>query len=214
MIESTEKLYTDTKLYMKGLKKMDSQYKELAIWVNKEFNVNVVNIILDKINGDTPRLNIIFEHHYDEAKMMDKDDLNFDINFQKQISKKFKNATGELENEYIFVCYHSFSPIAIEEVNKKIPEIELINFKKKYSAHNIWEIYRVFDSVTVFYYRANQVIENKRNGMSDLMKQDYLKLLKKHDEFGYISLENFEVNFDSKENLDRNYEGSFFYFFR
>lgn len=215
MVESSEMLYTDTKLYKQGKKKLSLNDQKLATWINERFNVNVINILLDKINDNTPRLNIIFEYQYEENQMLDEHNLNFDINYQKEISERFVQISGSHKSaEYIFVCYHSFSPIAIEEANQRIPTDKIIYLKDKYLKYNVWEIYRVFGSVTIFFNTDNQVIENKESEINKQIRIDYFNLIKEYDEFDYITIETLDVSFDSKQNLDKNYEGSFFYFFR
>jgi hypothetical protein len=44
--------------------------------------------------------------------------------------------------------------------------------------------------------------------------KDYWQALEKHDEFAVFQPGELAVTFDSKENLDRNYEGNLFYYFK
>ncbi len=45
------------------------------------------------------------------------------------------------------------------------------------------------------------------------LRIDYFNILKKYDEFDYIKMEDFSIAFDSKENLDKNYKGNWYFYY-
>jgi len=47
-------------------------------------------------------------------------------------------------------------------------------------------------------------------GLREAYADLYFELLREHDEFQYLRRSRFSVAFDSKENLDRNFAGSWF----
>jgi hypothetical protein len=73
MISPSDNDYKDAKLVKQGKKGLPSVFKELAIWVQKEFDVGVLNIYYDLITPDNrPRLNVILEFNQDENKFRKK----------------------------------------------------------------------------------------------------------------------------------------------
>jgi hypothetical protein len=61
MITSSDKEYKETKQIMLGNKTIDPDFKELAVWIDKTFAVETINIIYDFLkNLDRPRINICF----------------------------------------------------------------------------------------------------------------------------------------------------------
>lgn len=66
----------------------------------------------------------------------------------------------------------------------------------------------------VFYYTEKHVTDNQKNGISKLIEDDYYSMLKKYDELNVFTRDNINLKFDSKENVDKNYEGNLFYYFR
>jgi len=56
--------------------------------------------------------------------------------------------------------------------------------------------------------------ENEANGVSPMILDDYYSLLKGYDELNYFTRQNIYIKFDSKENLEKNYQGSLFYYSR
>ena len=79
---------------------------------------------------------------------------------------------------------------------------------------DLWKIRRYFGSVTFFFFTDSQVKESKARGLFPVYKKEYLKLVKVHDEFGYLNKGCIYVGFDSKENFDTNYRGNWFYYDR
>ena len=68
--------------------------------------------------------------------------------------------------------------------------------------------FRRLKSAKVYYYKNNDIDKNHKNGISKKIKSDYYEILKKYDKLDYYTFENFEMIYDSKENLDENYNGS------
>ncbi len=66
----------------------------------------------------------------------------------------------------------------------------------------------------VFFHEDVDIKNNAENGICEMIRNDYYTELKKHDEFNVYNPDNFIVNFDSKENLDKNYSGNLYYYFK
>ena len=84
--------------------------------------------------------------------------------------------------------------------------------KNKYS--DVWHVVAEFERVVVFYYTDSDILKNGENDLDHKIRLDYYDILKKKDYLNYYSIENFIMTFDSKENLDKNYEGNLFYYSR
>ncbi|HEX6192219.1 MAG TPA: hypothetical protein VFZ42_07640 [Chitinophagaceae bacterium] len=61
---------------------------------------------------------------------------------------------------------------------------------------------------------ASQMEEYQKDGTTEKMKQQYYMLLKQYDEFDYIKPYTDFLVFDSKENFDRSFRSSWFYYSR
>jgi len=68
--------------------------------------------------------------------------------------------------------------------------------------------------IVVFYMTDKVLNENIKNGTNDNIKNDCLRLLRLYDEFDYFNEKTLKLTFDSKQNLDENYQGNSFYYFR
>jgi hypothetical protein len=235
MIDAKAPDYLDTKLVRQGVKQLDSIFQELADWIDQKLDTKVLNVYYDKIKEDKnrPRLSIIFEYFSESKKFTDQRG-NYDSAKQamvadefRQILSKDKNSHGRIftrlfkkspaqkfDTERLLVIFTAFEPVAREEVNKNIPQAEIDNLKQQLKTKDIWEIYREFGTTTYFFHTAKQIDRYSKDGTTDQMNKQYLELLKKYDEFDYINSKTFTLSFDSKENFDNVYEGSWFNYFK
>jgi hypothetical protein len=215
MIISSDPDYLDTKLVKQGKKHLDPIFQELADWIYQKFNTKVLNIYYDKIDTDynRPRLNIIFEYYKDEIKFRDGIG-NFDSKKQTPIADKFREMPTNLDTERILVIFASFEPVAREEANNKIPQIEIDKLRNELAIKEIWKIYREFSLTTFFFFTDKQIEYFTNDGTKELIKMKYFELLKKYDEFDYFKSDTYLLSFDSKENFDKHFESNWFYYSR
>ena len=193
MIVPSDPDYIDTKLVKKGSEQVDRVFQELANWITQQFDTKVLNIFYDKIDTDKnrPRLNIIFEFETEKTKFIDSNG-NFDSLKQKLIADKFieilknKFPTKKFDTERLFVIFSAFEPVARIEAVWSIPKKEIDRLKKELHSKNVWEIYNDFELTTIFFYSEKQIGEYTNNGTVALIKDKFLKVLKKYDEFDYI----------------------------
>ena len=235
MTSSTDPEYIDTKLVKQGLKQLTPLFQELADWINQEFNCQVINIYYDKYivaRKLTPRLRIILEYNIDADKFKDQSGCN-DAAKQQIIIAKFRQILAErsakgnfltrlfkksalqvFDTDNITVVFPAFEQAAIEEVNEKIPKVEIERLEQELSSKNVWKVYQQFGTVTYFFYTKDQIEVYSNDGTTEELKILFLNLLKKYDEFNYINKDNFVVRFDSKEKFDTENDGNWFNYSR
>jgi hypothetical protein len=235
MIMPTDKDYQETKLIKQGKRNMNPDFLVLADWINSTFNVTVINIFFDTIDkkDNRPRLSIIFEYHKDELKFRNGLKGNYDSKKQKIIADKFRKLVNQetrkislidkllnkkpdlkYNTEDLFVVFTSFEPIAKSEVNSTIPESEVKKLKKELDNPDLWEISRCFSGTTFFLYTDKQVKEYEDSIFIKEWTTKYFDILEPFNEFGYFKRDSFEINLDSKENFDNNYESNWFYYYK
>jgi hypothetical protein len=235
MIISTDPDYLDTKLVKQGAKQLDPIFQELADWIHQKFDTPVLNIYYDKIDTDKdrPRLSIIFEYYQNVEKFRDHIG-NYDTEKQNFIADQFrkilksksipnrsffdklfkKSQASQFDTDRLLVIFTAFEPIAREEVNNNILQVELDTLKQELTSKNVWEIYREFATTTYFFYTDKQIEDYTADGTTKIMIQQYFDILKKYDEFDYIKPDTYFLTFDSKENFDKNFESNWFWYSR
>ncbi|AXY77917.1 hypothetical protein D3H65_29725 [Paraflavitalea soli] len=235
MITSSDPDYLDTKLVKQGAKRMDPVLQQLADWITEQFNTPVLNIYYDKIEPDKqrPRLRIIFEFGEEVARFKDPTG-NFDAGKQSLIAAQFKQIQAaepamhrgffnwllktrppvRFDTAHVVVVFTAFEPVAREAVNRAISNEALKHLKEALAMESLWIILREFSTSTVFFYTDQQLEQSATDGTRDLITQKYRSLLKSHDEFDYITPTTCILLWDSKENLDKNYKGNWFWYSR
>jgi hypothetical protein len=226
--------YKETKLVKQGKKILESPFIELAQWINKEFNVIVLNVYYDLIKLENrPRLNIVFEFQNDEFKFRNGQAGSYNEDKQKVIASKFKeliknhtskgkkwyqklfnNSDNGFDTHKMWVTFSSFEYIARQEAGDKVSASEIKKLKNSLNDKNIWEISNSFGYLTVFYYTDNQVSKIKYSDITDRVRDEYFEILKPYNEFNYFTKDNLYISFDSKENFDNNYDSNWYYYYK
>ncbi len=215
MIMYSDKEYKATKQIMLGKSKMNSEFRQLADFIDKTFDVRTINIIYDSFGKDKrPRLNVCFEYQKEKQIFNDSDGFNFDSIKQIQIADKFREIVkekgvvtkksfwgliSEKQNkkykfDNIWIFYSAFEPIAKAEANEKIPQEKVVELKAQIANKDIWEISRCFSGTTFFLYTEEQVKFYENSELKKEWSKKYHDLLEQYDEFGYFERNNFTIN--------------------
>ena len=219
--------YKDTKLILKGKKKLNIVLCELAKWITVEYNAKVLNIYYDTFTVDKsqrPRLEIVLEKRmeidiflhkgftYDTVKKKRIiDELSAIMKKQKCFFLK-KRISYDTTN--MSLVFSAFLPAALSEANNKVSTEEINEIKNSFKNDYVWEISKCFDSATIFFYTEKQALNNQDTILKEKIETMYFNFIKKYDEFGYLNRETFKMNVDSKENLDKNYAGNWYYYYK
>ena len=223
MLFGNKRLYEQTRKMKLGKRKLPHPLDELRRWVNEKYSINVLNVVFDRIDigpaEGRPRLNLIVDTA-DDYLRMHKDSFTPKSNYKKSILKKFSDIIEEsgLGEEYdtrdVHLIFNDFSDEAMRQASTQLLENDKEAIISKFAQFNIWDIFGFSKSIVVFYLMEKDLKENEGNGSNDLIKQECYQVVKRYDEFDCFQLDSFPITFDSKENLDNNYEGSLFYYFR
>ena len=231
MTSPVEIEYKLTKLIKQGKAIIDSDFVELCEWIDKSYNVKTLNIIYDVIDSNPrPRLQIIFE--WEREQKIFRTDYGYNETLQKEIARQFeiiisKRKQGLKTKWYnlfdkpkysatnILIVFGAFETAAKIEANWKVAENEIKQLQEKLKLNNLWLIYpEMFDSPTFFFFTDKQVEENSKSEMTSFLTSEYFNLLKTFDEFNYIKKDEFVIKFDSKENFEKSYSSSWYYYDR
>lgn len=216
MVSSGDKEYIESKAIKRGLKKLESPFSDLANWIEINFGVKPLNIVYDILeHNKQPRLQVIFERYKDNISFKADNDLFPNADRQAIIQNAFKDFIQnypKFTSDNLYVIFNSFEPIAKEEANGKIDNQKLENLKGDLKGYPIWEIRRNFSTGIFFFYTAEQLSKYDNDDTKSRFKNEYLKIIKECDEFGYIDNLTFSIKLDSKENFDKNYQSNWFYY--
>jgi len=213
-----KRLFKKTKkIKLGGLKKSEI-LEEFSSWLWSIFDVNIINFKYERITVGKRikhRLTIITDQHEDYMKMVPRLGERNQENERKIVNQFLEltrkhNFKIDPRVKNIFVVFSDFAKEANTETNGKAFE----HFKNELESiyPNYYVLQPIFDSVIVFYHTDEQLQSNRMNGTNEAISDVYFKSLKGYDECNYITRNNLKISFDSKENLDQNFEGNMFYY--
>jgi hypothetical protein len=78
----------------------------------------------------------------------------------------------------------------------------------------LWTIHRCFGRVVFLFFTDEQAQAHAKGGLLEAYADLYFEVLQRHDEFRYVRRDRFGIEFDSKENFDKNYRSNWFFYDR
>ena len=222
MISVDNPTYQETLDLLTGRKRLSPMYAELKDWLYREFQITAYNFEFREMTwAHAParyRLMLLLSSKADYDSMFD--DGNYSADKQAAIAEKIY----ELAEKYrepnlerytnVFVAYCDFSQEIRADYNNRAYNQLKDKLKEKYRRYSVWDFFALFSSLTVFYHTDADVRLNQERGVSKQIKDEYYETLHRLDEFRVFTYENFDITFDSKENLDQHYEGNLYYYFK
>jgi len=218
-----KKTYIETRRLKLGEKVLPEHFKVLQAWINSHYEINALNIVFDKIDigphKGSPRLNVIIDKESDYQKMFRKPFVPIEKH-TKAIAKRFVKIIKDsgFERKYdldnILVIYSDYSYDSMSKVCELFIQNDKKNIMSKFVDSNIWDITGFSSWIVAFYMTVTDLNENIKNGTNENIKDECLRLIKQYDEFDYFNEKTLKLTFDSKQNLDENYQGNSFFYFR
>ena len=233
MTDSTDLEYQAAKRIKKGLQTIDPRSAPLAAWISEEYGISVLNIQKDFMTHNKKlRLLICVDSSVDQAVFIKGEHRweGFDAAKQAQVADKYIELAAKQkavinlqfwsffsrmpDSRDIFVAFSCFEESALMEANESIPQERLVDLETMFKDDRIWLISRCFSSTTLFVFTDAQKEALKDEAVFKSIEKRYLELLREYDEFGYWEKGIFGLGIDSKQNLDENYQGNWFYYYK
>lgn len=218
MISPSDADYQDTKRLKIDGTPLPPLFKQLAEWISAQYEVEVLNIILDTIKPG-PRLNVVLEWAEDERKFTKPRSLGFDRTKQDAVRDKlgsiaddsFKRQTDIQRVLVIFTC---FERVARTEANWRVTDDDADRLMRALNRSDLWKIRRNFEDAAFFFYTEAQAEAAEVSGAKAVFSEAYAAVVAPYDEFGYLAKRPIPVRLDSKENFESVYKGNWFYYDR
>ena len=227
MITPFDESYKRTKDIKDGIKAIEPHYNNFVNWLEKTY-VKPMNIFCDVFVTNEPIIDIILEFENDLIKYKLDNITRFNIqgNLKKEILKAFKEMVDEplfrafnKKRNYNFMKKTILNIGIFEEIVKKeiiinIKQEEIDTLMKQINNQELWTISKNFSRTVFFVYTEEQLQKYKADHKTiEEWTEKYIEIIKRYDEYNYYK-GCYEINLDSKENFNKKYEGSWFYYWR
>ncbi len=209
-------LYEQTLKILRGEEKLAPVYCALKDWLKSRFEMTACNFAFHEtelFNDERRfRLNIVLFSKMDYIRMLQHGRF-YDHEKGAEISRKFDELAQEFDlkdKEKARDAGLNFYDFSLEiNVNIRIYTFSAVvnSLKEKYQEHAVWDIIPTTRGIVIFYDKESDKNGNSKNGVSEMIRNDYLAALREHDEFGTIRYDEIGIGFESKELLDNSFEG-------
>jgi hypothetical protein len=219
MIVPSDPEYQSTKLIKQGKVSLPEKRAAFAAWIAERFNCPVpLNILADRTSLGDPRLQIIFEFEADAKKFYTKGG-NFDPAKRLAVLDRYKEMFpprwfNRRKHDRMFAVFCNFESVARQEANHAMSDNQIASVQRSLESTMVWAIKPLFDCVTFMLYTDDQLTMTEGSNFRQQCLEAYSYELARHDEFGYFAEKPIYTRFSSKETFERDYDGSWFYFFR
>ncbi len=204
---------------LRGKVALSPVFEDLKIFLKEKLGVTAFNFVHEKIPNDRRhRLYVLLSSREDFLKMHTSG-FGYDPVKQTQIAEAFYQLAkryrfkSDKEITSVFVAFSDFSEELKADANSKADREARPMIVKNYQPHGIWDVISIFSGVVVFFHTEAELQQARLTKVTDAINKDYFCYLKKYDEFKLYSAD-FAVHFDTKENLDQNFNGNLYYYFK
>lgn len=218
--------FQETKKIREGRSAMKKEFLPLAEWICNTYKVMPLNIVCPQIivkplepgkrekKGDPSVLEIIFEHKAEADRFLLKGG-SIDSNKQQAVKDAFyeKVIGEEYRKRDIWVTFRDFESGAKHDVLESIPMSEIQAIEEKHKNENIWKIAKYL-YISVFVFTEEQRKIAMSDGTEAQLRKELFALVKRYDTFNYYTPENFIFYLDSKEVFDKDFQGSWWYYYK
>lgn len=216
-----DKDYFDTLEILRGRKALHPVFRELKDWMKARFGVTAHNFVFREIPYDNPdrryELCALLATQADCQSMFKG--IYYDGEKIRELSGRFQSLAAEFrycdpKRADAHVRYIDFSTEMKTDVNDRACRAAAGTLSAKYAPRGLWQICPAFAGTTVFYMTDEDVRKNESTGVSAALRAEYAAEILRQDEFGIFSDGSFSMSFDSKESLDRHYNGNLYFYFK
>jgi len=223
MLFGNPQIYAHARRAKLGKAKLAGPLEDLRVWVNSRYSINVLDIVYDSIElgpcEGRPRLNLIVETT-PQYEQLHKDAFTVKPNIKRSILNRFSrivsasSESAQFNTENVHLIIDDFSREAMGQAAEQFLRNDGQAVLAKFPGAHLWDISGHSTLIVVFYLKEDDIARGQKDGTSDAIRQECFDGVKPYDEFDYFTPDNFSIKFDSKQNVDENYEGSMFYYWR
>jgi hypothetical protein len=235
VITPSDRSYRSAKAVRQGRARIDPALDEFVARFREAYGVPPLWLGLDLFHGQpgqapTPRLEVVLERTA-EADRFGIGPYTLDPRKQREVARMLAGSVGAGMLPGLFglpigawnlpyadvthVVFADFEGAAKSEAHARVTEDELETFEAALGlGETLWCLRRFWGPPIVFVHTQSQAAALADSPARQHWAETYFAMVRRHDEFGYLKLEDIAIPVDSKENFEENYDGSWAYYIR
>lgn len=221
MLTDDPELFRQVRDVKTGRRTLPAPVNLFREWASEQYDIDVVHIIFDRFQigpaAGRPRLVLVLETSDDCEKLQ-----TFDFSWRPDVERSllrqfaaFVSRTGfsdVYDTEKAHLVCDSFSNAAKAAAVHQFLKHDKSTVIEEFG---LWEIDAyVAPNLVAFYFSKKHLKRGKADGTSNRIRDRCYEFASQYDEFKYFDRQRFPLSFDSKQNVDKNYQGNLFYYFR
>jgi hypothetical protein len=203
-------------------RKQAPHLEKLRSWIADRFNVNVLDVGLEHVEPGpatgVPRLRVILETDREFNSWHPESFIKIRPEIKRRILRELlsmaQNHAVAEDLSRTFLIVDSFEDACLDLAGMRFHDGPARPLARKLAPHPVWRVDGFCRDNVVFLYTEQDVRAAKRSRWGTEIKRQCFEGNKKYDEFGYLTEKSFHFKFDSKENLDKNYGGNLFLYWK
>lgn len=221
MLFGNDKLFSVARSAKLGKTRLPPVLAQLQAWIQTELHVGVVHIVLDRIDigpcVGRPRLTVILETDAD-YKSWKTDAVTIRPEVERRVVSQFTKLaeadSDTVDTGDVLLTLDNFSDECLGRACSAFLKSKAHRIVREFASARIWKIDGFSRLLVVFFETDKEIQVNTDNGTCAKISERCFDGVKRHDEFDYLSESSFRLKFDSKENVDKNFNGNLFYYWR
>jgi hypothetical protein len=226
MLFGNERLYRECCELKRGKKNLCPLLERLRIRLSEVLGVTVLNFDYEPSKTEAKpakaSLSVIVESRDDYQKIIDPHPPH--IHLQDAVAQIVQREFAETVIAMELQTHFDQEPVTVwadcfaDEAMNQAASLLFFNDREaliaQFSADLIWNIINQQGEIVVFFVNEAVKKDALARGLGYQIRQACFDRIQHYDEFHYFTPENFLVIYESKENLDRNYRGNLFNYWK
>lgn len=225
MYNAKDKSHIRARAIKKGEYKLNPVHQEFVDWASNLLGVRVLDFELETketSRGYKQQIVAIIVERIEEEERLEKDYGKQQVIAQRYLAylsstPEIARRTDPLKKDAWPISINPYPEILVffyplERVEKSIAETNIKAEWEKTLA-TFPEFWTLSQDV-IFLHTNEQCANRASSGLEARLTEAYLKLIKQHDEFGYLGAHSISFRFDTKESFDKNYDGNWYYYWK
>lgn len=199
---------------LRGERELSTDLRDLARWISETFSTDVLNVVVDTIQNERPRISVWVRSAVQAEAFRDKDG-NYDRTKQAAVAEQYarrrQTRWWSRSRPQPLVIFVAFEPDELRHVLDLVPA-ELEKIRVRLDSASVWRILPAGWRVVFFVHTDAEVVTLRGTAEFERWCAEFIHSVSPRDEFDLLPKLPPRFELDSKERFEREYENNTYYY--